>query len=181
MFCFWHRWKIDRAMDEGGELESATRQHLDQCDDCHAHHAEQEQLVILLRQHEPMPEPPPFLRESVMNAIRASEAAAEPRWAVPVWVPVAACAVMAFLLMPEDTPRTAEPTSSPTIAEAAPAPAVDLPAVELPTVDMARTLEQVQETIAKPYTKEIESLQNDLKAVGGYMGELFNLKIASRE
>lgn len=180
MVCFLHRWKIDRAMDEGGKLESTTARHLEHCEDCRLHHDAQDRLVTLLRQHEPVPEPPPFLCESVMNAIRAAEPQAAPRWTLPVWMPVAACGMLAFLLIPENTPRPTEPPPV-AITVAAPAPEMNLPAVELPAMDMARTLEQVQETIAKPYTKEIENLQNDLKAVGGYMGQLFNVKIAARD
>ena len=121
--------------------------------------------------------PPPYLHASVMNAIRAAETAHRPRRLVPVWVPVAACAMLAFFLIPENTPQ---PHSPPLVA-AAPQPVMDLPAMELPAVDIAKTLEQVQDTIAKPYTKEIENLQNDLKAVGNYMSGLFDVKIASRD
>jgi hypothetical protein len=182
MFCFIQRWRIDRALDEGTELDARARRHVAECDGCRSHRRMQEKLVALLNHPQPAPEAPPFLRANVMNAIRAEAAVhAGHSWLPPVWVPIAACAALAFYLIPGNTPQSPAPTalhSQPQPVAQAP---VKMPVVELPAVNMAKTLEQVQDTLASPYTKEIESLQNDLKAAGGYMGKLFNLKIASME
>ena len=178
MFCFIQRWRIDRALDEGAQLDARTRRHVAECDDCRSHRRAQEKLVALLNHPQPTPEAPAFLRASVMSAVRAEEPAAANRWLPPVWGPIAACAVLAFFLIPENTPQT--PATPPAPQPVAQAP-VKLPAVKLPAVNMAKTLEQVQDTFAAPYMKELASLQNDLKAAGGYMGKLFNLKIASLE
>lgn len=182
MFCFIQRWRIDRALDEGTELDARARRHVAECDGCRLHRRTQEKLVALLNHPQPAPEAPPFLRANVMNTIRAeANAAVTTQWLPPVWVPVAACAALAFFLIPENTPQPPAPTalhSQPQPVAQAP---VKMPVVELPAVNIAKTLEQVQDTLTSPYTKEIESLQNDLKAAGGYMGKLFNLKIASLE
>jgi hypothetical protein len=181
MFCFIQRWRIDRALDEGAGLNSRTRRHVAECDGCRSHRTAQEKLVALLNQPQPAPDAPPFLRANVMNAIRVEETGpVGNRWLLPVWVPIAACALLAFFLIPENTPPTPAPKLQP-VAQVPDQLPVQLPSVELPAVNMAKTLEQVQDTLAAPYAKELESLQNDLKAAGGYMGELFNFKIASLE
>lgn len=182
MFCFIQRWRIDRALDEGTELDAPPRRHMAECDDCRSHRRVQEKLVALLNPPQPAPEAPPFLRANVMNTIRAeANAKLTTQWLPPVWVPIAACAALAFFLIPENTPQTPAPAAFPSQSQPVAQVPVKMPVVELPAVNMAKTLEQVQDTLASPYTTELENLQKDLKAAGDYMGKLFNLKIASLE
>ena len=181
MFCFIQRWRIDRALDEGAGLDARTRRHVAECDDCRSHRTAQEKLVALLNHPQPAPDAPPFLRANVMNTIRAeAKATVTPQWLPPIWAPIAACAALAFFLIPENTPLAPSPPPRP-VAKATMQIPAQLPAVNLPEVNMAKTLEQVQDTLASPYTTELENLQKDLQTAGGYMGKLFNLKIASLE
>jgi len=175
MFCLIHRWKIDRALDEGQALDHATQSHVDQCNTCRHHHATQDRLIQRLEDPAPTPEAPPFLRARIMNELRAQPAAPQPaETAVPVWVPVAACALIAFFLYPRPTaPVPAAP--APPVAEVQ---VPELPRVDLPQIDVAKALESAHQAVASPYDQEIQNLQNDLQAAGAYFSRLIPVQMA---
>ena len=96
MFCLIHRWKIDRALDDNQELPRSTKTHIANCPNCRDHYQQQAKLIEQLEQPSPTPEAPPFLRARIINALQSAEPRTEPTLSVPVWVPIAACAVIAF-------------------------------------------------------------------------------------
>ena len=100
MFCLIHRWKIDRALDDNQELPRSTKTHIANCPNCREHYQQQARLIEQLEQPSPTPEAPPFLQTRIINALQSSETKPEPTLSVPVWVPIAACAVIAFFLYP---------------------------------------------------------------------------------
>jgi hypothetical protein len=116
-----------------------------------------------------------------MNAIRAGEGIKEQSgWRLPVWAPIAACAVIAmFVLLPLQE-KTESLNPSPLTQ---PVPAAQqlatLPSIELPEVKITTALERVHDTITAPYTQEFENLQKDLKSAGGYLQGLLGMNLAS--
>lgn len=178
MFCLIHRWKIDRALDEGQPLAPTTQSHLKHCGPCRNHHTTQDRLVQRLAQPAPTPEAPPFLQARIMNELRAHSAASQPtESSVPVWIPVAACVLIAFFLYPRPTPP-APPT--PPVAEVQPVQQ-ELPLVELPEINVAKALESAHEAVASPYDRELQHLQNDLQAAGAYFSRLIPVQMARNE
>ena len=156
MLCIIHRWKIDRALDEGKELDSYTQTHT---------------------------EAPDFLRSRVMNAIGGTESEpARPVFELPVWAPVATCAVLVFFLIPRSQQN---PTLSPepkvrTTAKGIPADFTTAP-VELSKIDVGLALKQANQTISSPYDEELKKLQNDLRAAGKALKGLPLMYLASSQ
>ena len=168
MFCIIHRWKIDRALDEGKELDERTQSHAEHCEGCHHHHQLQKNLVSLLERPTQTPETPAFLRSRIMNAIGEVETdPARPVFELPVWVPVAACAVLVFFLIPRSSqnPLLLPDGEKETALKAGPADFSTAP-VELAKIDIGIALKQANQTISSPYDEELGKLQNDLRAAG---------------
>ena len=177
MFCLIHRWKIDRTLDDNQTLPAPTQAHLAQCPTCREHHQQQVQLITRLEQPAPTPEAPTYLRARILNALQSAESEATPEPAqshvLPVWAPIAACAIIAFFLYPRSTPLPSPPT--PPVA-AAEHPA--LPSVALPEINVAKALETAHDTVTNPYDQELKNLQNDLQAAGQYFGRLVPIRVA---
>ena len=183
MFCLIHRWKIDNALDEGQQPDGRTQSHMKHCGGCRRHHQSQQNLVALLEHPTQTLESPNFLKSRIMNAI--SEVETEPTrtgFELPVWAPVAACAVLVFFLIP----RTSEnSTISPELKESTAAKTVpdDFSGtpVELAKIDVNIALKQANQTISSPYDEEIKKLQKDLKSVGKMLGGLPLMHLASSQ
>ena len=175
MFCFLHRWKIDRALDEGDALTPRVKAHVARCADCHRHHEQQHAVVNRLEQSAqlPVPEAPAFLRSRVMNALRDEESAPLPvRWGVAAWAPVAVVAAIAMVGILQTDPQPApRPRPNP--------PVVELPA--MPEMNLQAALQKVPSQITAPYNLELQNLQNDLKSAGQYLGNIVGYKLASSE
>ena len=181
MFCFIHRWKIDHALDESAEPDTSTQSHLDDCGACRSYYEEQRELVAQLTRSPVTPKVPASFHANLMNALRAGEGIKEQSgWRLPVWAPIAACAVIAmFVLLPLQE-KTESLIPSPL---AQPVPAAQqlatLPSIELPEVKITTALERVHDTITAPYTQEFENLQKDLKSAGEYLQGLLGMNLAS--
>jgi len=173
MFCLIHRWKIDRALDDNQELPRSTKTHIANCPNCRDHYQQQAKLIEQLEQPSPTPEAPPFLRARIINALQSAEPRTEPTLSVPVWVPIAACAVIAFFLYPR-TASLPSPLDPPIAAVKQPA----LPSVNLPEVNVTKALEVAHNTLANPYDQEMKNLQEDLQAAGAYLGRLVPVRVA---
>ena len=173
MFCLIHRWKIDRALDDDQGLPRSTQTHIANCPNCREHYRQQARLIDQLGQPCPTPEAPPFLRTSIISALQSSETKPEPTLSIPVWAPVAACAVIAFFLYPRTAPLP-PPLDPPIAAVKQPA----LPSVNLPEVNVTKALEVAHNTLAKPYDQEMKNLQKDLQAAGAYLGRLVPVRVA---
>ena len=117
-----------------------------------------------------------------MNAIKATEAEPlKPAFTLPVWVPVAACAVLVFFLMPRTSQDPVVPSLEKTvIGNATPAGFSD-PTVELAKMDVNIALKQANKTISSPYDEEMQKLQKDLKSVGKMLGGLPLMHLASSQ
>lgn len=183
MLCIIHRWKIDRALDEGKELDSYTQAHTKNCKGCHQHHQTQQNLISRLQYSTQPEQAPAFLRSRVMNAIGETESKpARLGFELPVWVPVAACAVLIFFLIPRSQQN---PTLSPepkvrTTAKGIPADFTTAP-VELAKIDVGLALKQANQTISSPYDEELKKLQNDLRAAGKALKGLPLMYLASSQ
>ena len=183
MLCIIHRWKIDRALDEGKEPDSYTQAHTENCKGCHQHHQTQQNLISRLECSTQTPEAPAFLRSRVMNAIGGTESeSARPVFELPVWVPVAACAVLVFFLIPR-SPKNPTHSTEPkarTTAKVVPADFSATP-VELAKIDVGLALKQANQTISSPYDEELKKLQNDLRAAGKALKGLPLMHLASSQ
>ena len=145
------------------------------------YYEEQRELVVQLKQSSVMPKAQAYLHANLMNAIRAGEGIKEQSgWRLPVWAPIAACAVIAmFVLLPlqeKTDPQNPGPLTQPGPVAQQP---VTLPSIELPEVKITTALEQVRNTITAPYTQEFENLQKDLKSAGKYLQGLLGMNLAS--
>ena len=176
MFCLIHRWKINRALDDNQSLSARANPHLERCPTCRAHHQQQVQLIQQLEQPATQPEAPVYLRARILNEIQTAEAAPAPAHSLPVWVPIAACAVIAFFLYPRPTPL---PTPANPHVAAVEHPT--LPSVEIPELNMARALEAAHETVTSPYDQELQNLQDDLQAASAYFGRLIPIRLATND
>ena len=118
-----------------------------------------------------------------MNAIGETESKpARLGFELPVWVPVAACAVLIFFLIPRSQQN---PTLSPepkvrTTAKGIPADFTTAP-VELAKIDVGLALKQANQTISSPYDEELKKLQNDLRAAGKALKGLPLMYLASSQ
>ncbi len=183
MFCLIHRWKIDNALDEGQQPDARTQSHMEHCGECRRHHQSQQSLVSLLEQPTQTPESPAFLRSRIMNTIRATETEpVKPVFTLPVWVPVAACAVLVFFLIPRTSqnPSLSPEPNENTTAKTIPADFSAMP-VELAKIDVNIALKQANKTISSPYDEEVQKLQKDLKSVGKMLGGLPLMHLASSQ
>jgi hypothetical protein len=126
-------------------------------------------------------ETPTFLRPRIINAIRAAEAEpVKPVFALPVWVPVAACAVIAFSLVPRTSQDPALPPNKEVVATAVPAN-FSAPPMELAKMDVGIALKQANQTISSPYDEEIKKLQKDLRSAGKALRGLPLMYLASSQ
>ena len=181
--CIINRWKIDRALDEGKELDSYTQAQTKNCKSCHQHYQTQQNLISRLESPTQTYEAPAFLRSRVMNAISGTESKpVRSGFELPVWVPVAACLVLVFFLIPRSQQN---PTLSPepklrTAAKGIPADFTTAP-VELAKIDVGLALKQANQTISSPYDEELKKLQNDLRAAGKALKGLPLMYLASRQ
>ena len=94
MFCLIHRWKIDRALDDNQELPRSTKTHIANCPPVTITNNRQSSLSNLsnLLQHQK----PHRSCGRVLSMPCSPRPRTEPTLSVPVWVPIAACAVIAF-------------------------------------------------------------------------------------
>ena len=181
--CIINRWKIDRALDEGKELDSYTQAQTKNCKSCHQHYQTQQNLISRLESPTQTYEAPAFLRSRVMNTIRGTESKpVRSGFELPVWVPVAACLVLVFFLIPRSQQN---PTLSPepkvrTTAKGIPADFTTAP-VELAKIDVGLALKQANQTISSPYDEELKKLQNDLRAAGKALKGLPLMYLASSQ
>ncbi len=181
MFCLIHRWKIDNALDEGQQPDVRTQSHMEHCGECRRHHQSQQSLVSLLEQPTQTPESPAFLRSRIMNTIRATEAEpVRPVFTLPVWVPVAACAVLVFFLIPRTSQDPVPPSVKAVAANVTPADFSAM-SVELAKIDVNIALKQANKTISSPYDEEVQKLQKDLKSVGKMLRGLPLMHLASSQ
>jgi len=118
-----------------------------------------------------------------MNTIRVTESEpVKPVFTLPVWVPVAACAVLVFFLVPRSSQNSAlspEPKEN-TTAKAVLGDFSAMP-VELAKIDVNIALKQANKTISSPYNEEVQKLQKDLKSVGKMLGGLPLMHLASSQ
>jgi len=181
MFCLIHRWKIDNALDEGQQPDERTQLHMEHCEGCHRHHQSQQSLVSLLEHPAQTLESPAFLRSRIMNAIKATEAEpVKPAFTLPVWVPVAACAVLVFFLIPR-TSQNPGPSPGKTVVANATPTGLSAPPMKLTKMDVNIALKQANKTISSPYDEEMQKLQKDLKSVGKMLGGLPLMHLASSQ
>ncbi len=181
MFCLIQRWKIDRALDEGQQPDESTRSHMEHCAECSRHHQTQRNLVSLLEHPTQAHEIPAFLRPRIINAIRAAEVEpVKPVFALPVWVPIAACAVIAFSLVPRTSQDPALPPNREVAAKGVGANFSAVP-VELAKMDVSIALKQANQTISSPYDEEIKKLQKDLRSAGKALRGLPLMHLASSQ
>jgi hypothetical protein len=106
----------------------------------------------------------------------------KPVFTLPVWVPVAACAVLVFFLIPRTSQNPAlspEPNEN-TAAKTIPADFSAMP-VELAKIDVNIALKQANKTISSPYDEEVQKLQKDLKSVGKMLRGLPLMHLASSQ
>ena len=179
MFCLIHRWKIDNALDEGQQPDERTQSHMEHCEECRRHHQSQQSLVSLLEHSTQTPESPAFLRPRIMNAItEVHTEPVQPIFTLPVWVPVAACAVIVFFLVPRTSQDPALPPDKEVAAKAAPAD-FSAPPMELAKMDVGIALKQANQTISSPYNEEIKKLQKDLRSAGKALRGLPLMHLAS--
>jgi len=185
MFCFLHRWNIDRALDESDGLPARTRAHVARCARCRQHHEQQRAVVQRLNQSasQPVPEPPAFLRSRVMNALRAETAKnATPlsvRWGTAAWAPVAVVAAIAMVGILQTDPTPANHTAPAQPKSSAASTPNSLPT--LPGLNLQVVLQKMPDQIAAPYDRELKNLQSDLKSAGNYLGRIVGLKFAASE
>jgi len=182
MFCLIHRWKIDNALDEGQQPDERTQSHMEHCEECRRHHQSQQSLVSLLEHPAQTPESPAFLRSRIMNSIKATEAEPlESAFTLPMWVPVTACAVLVFFLMPRTSQDPVVPSPEKTVVANATPAGFSAPPVELAKMDVNIALKQANKTISSPYDEEVQKLQKDLKSVGKMLGGLPLMHLASSQ
>ena len=181
MFCLIQRWKIDRALDEGQQPDESTRSHMEHCAECSRHHQTQRNLVSLLEHPTQAHETPAFLRPRIINAIRVAEPEpVKPVFALPVWVPIAACAVIAFSLVPRTSQDPALPPDKEVAAKVVPAD-FSAPPMELAKMDVGIALKQANQTISSPYDEEMKKLQKDLRSAGKALRGLPLMHLASSQ
>ena len=114
-----------------------------------------------------------------MNAITEfNTEPVQPIFALPVWVPVAACAVIAFFLVPRTSQDPALPPDKEEAAKVVPAD-FSAPPMELAKMDVGIALKQANQTISSPYDEEIKKLQKDLRSVGKTLRRLPLMHLAS--
>ena len=116
-----------------------------------------------------------------MNAIKATEAEpVKPAFTLPVWVPVAACAVLVFFLIPR-TSQNPGPSPGKTVVANATPTGLSAPPMKLTKMDVNIALKQANKTISSPYDEEMQKLQKDLKSLGKMLGGLPLMHLASSQ
>ena len=117
-----------------------------------------------------------------MNSIKATEAEPlKPAFTLPVWVPVTACAVLVFFLMPRTSQNPVVPSPEKTVVANATPTGLSAPPMELTKMDVNIALKQANKTISSPYDEEMQKLQKDLKSVGKMLGGLPLMHLASSQ
>jgi hypothetical protein len=76
MFCRYHRWNIQNALDAGAEPSPRTRRHVGRCAACRRFHDALAPLGRTLRAGEgALPEPPAGMHRRIMTAVTLAAAA----------------------------------------------------------------------------------------------------------
>lgn len=142
--CLFSQKEIRRNLDDNAALSTATRKHLETCDECAALLKSQSAVVQVLRSRRDANVEAPFLRSRILNAIQSGPGRTPSTPLRAIWTGLAALTMVAlmFALLPRS--KTAQPQIA--------APAWELPQFAAAPPEFTESLDT-----------ELESLKSDTK------------------
>ncbi len=176
MFCWYHRWNIQKALDAGAEPSPRTRRHMERCESCRGFHGALAAMGRALRPDAAaLPEPPAGMHRRIMTAVtlaaaaRGRETAADAGWLAGWRQASGALAVLAFIVLLAAAPvffnGGGEGAGKPSPSNAGKAGTVSVrPASTIP-VRLDSWAKKIRETIAAPCEGNLKDVRRDLRRV----------------